>query len=67
MMLKKRWTNRLAFLIGSLVASNAFIAAAVPAGIEADQEDIFPDPMSNQVYATWKQDYKAIEKPFAAM
>jgi short-subunit dehydrogenase len=45
----------------------ADVAAAVLAGIEAGQEDIFPDPMSNQVYAAWKQDHKAIEKQFAAM
>jgi NAD(P)-dependent dehydrogenase (short-subunit alcohol dehydrogenase family) len=47
--------------------SPADVAAAVLAGIEADQEDIFPDSMSNQVYAAWKQDHKAIEKQFAAM
>jgi hypothetical protein len=32
-----------------------------------DQEDIFPDPMSAQVYAAWKQDHKAIERQFASM
>ena len=47
--------------------SPADVAAAVLAGIEADQEDIFPDPMSTQVYAAWKQDHKAIEKQFATM
>ena len=47
--------------------SPADVAAAVLAGIAAGQEDIFPDPMSNQVYATWRQDHKAIEKQFAAM
>lgn len=47
--------------------SPADIAAAVLAGVEAGQEDIFPDPMSNQVYTAWKQDHKAIEKQFAAM
>lgn len=43
------------------------IAAAVLSGIEAEQEDIFPDPMSTQVYAAWKQDHKAVEKQFATM
>lgn len=43
------------------------IATAVLSGIEAEQEDIFPDPMSTQVYAAWKQDHKAIEKQFATM
>jgi NAD(P)-dependent dehydrogenase (short-subunit alcohol dehydrogenase family) len=45
----------------------ADIATAVLSGIEAEQEDIFPDPMSTQVYAAWKQDHKAVEKKFAAM
>lgn len=40
----------------------ADIAAAVLLGIEAEQEDVFPDPMSTQLHAAWKQDHKAIEK-----
>lgn len=47
--------------------SPADIAAAVLAGIEAGQEDIFPDPMSTQLYAAWKQDHKTVERQFAAM
>jgi NAD(P)-dependent dehydrogenase (short-subunit alcohol dehydrogenase family) len=47
--------------------SPADVAAAVLSGIEAEQEDIFPDPMSTQLYAAWKQDHKAVEKQFAAM
>lgn len=47
--------------------SPADIVAAVLAGVEAEQEDIFPDPMSNQLYAAWKQDHKAVEKQFAMM
>lgn len=47
--------------------SPADVAAAVVAGIGEAQEDIFPDPMSTQVYAAWKQDHKAVEKQFAAM
>ncbi|MEO1621226.1 MAG: SDR family oxidoreductase [Cyanobacteria bacterium J06632_3] len=45
----------------------ADVAKAVLAGIEAGQEDIFPDPMATQVYAAWKQDHKAVEKQFAVM
>lgn len=45
----------------------AEIAAAVIRGIESGQEDIFPDPMSMQLYAAWRQDHKAVEKQFAAM
>jgi hypothetical protein len=41
--------------------SPADVTAAVLAGIEAGAEDIFPDPMSIQVYASWRQDRKAIE------
>jgi NAD(P)-dependent dehydrogenase (short-subunit alcohol dehydrogenase family) len=43
------------------------VAMAILSGIEAGQEDIFPDSMSTQVYEAWKQDHKAIEKQFAAM
>lgn len=45
----------------------ADVAAAVVAGIEAGNEDIFPDPMSTQLYAAWRRDHKAVEKQFAAM
>jgi NAD(P)-dependent dehydrogenase (short-subunit alcohol dehydrogenase family) len=45
----------------------ADIATAVLQGIETEQEDIFPDPMSTQLYAAWKQDHKAVEKQFATM
>lgn len=41
------------------------VANEVIAGIAAGAEDIFPDPMSKQVYAGWKADHKAIEKQFA--
>lgn len=47
--------------------SPADIASAVIAGIESGNEDIFPDPMSTQLYAAWKQDHKAVEKQFATM
>jgi NAD(P)-dependent dehydrogenase (short-subunit alcohol dehydrogenase family) len=47
--------------------SPADVATNLILGIEADLEDIFPDPMSTQVYASWKQDHKAIEKQFATM
>jgi NAD(P)-dependent dehydrogenase (short-subunit alcohol dehydrogenase family) len=45
----------------------ADVAAAVLKGIEADEEDIFPDPMSRQLYAHWAADHKAIERQFATM
>ena len=43
------------------------VAAAIVAGVAANQEDIFPDAMSARVYAAWKQDHKAIERQFASM
>ena len=45
----------------------AEVARAVVAGIEADHEDILPDPMSSSVYEQWRQNHKAVEKQFAAM
>jgi NAD(P)-dependent dehydrogenase (short-subunit alcohol dehydrogenase family) len=36
-------------------------------GILADQEDIFPDPMSQQVRELWSRDPKGLERQFASM
>ena len=43
------------------------VAGAILSGIEAGAEDIFPDPMSTAVYASWKSDHKAVERQFASM
>jgi NAD(P)-dependent dehydrogenase (short-subunit alcohol dehydrogenase family) len=43
------------------------VAEAVLAGIESDSEDIFPDPMSRQLYASWSADHKSVERQFAAI
>jgi NAD(P)-dependent dehydrogenase (short-subunit alcohol dehydrogenase family) len=43
------------------------VASAVLQGIEADEEDIFPDSMSKELYAQWMTDHKAIERQFATM
>ncbi len=43
------------------------VASAVLKGIEANEEDIFPDPMSRQLYTQWAADHKAIEHQFATM
>jgi NAD(P)-dependent dehydrogenase (short-subunit alcohol dehydrogenase family) len=48
-------------------ASPVEVAKAIVSGIAMNQEDIFPDSMSTQVYAAWLQDHKAVEKQFAAM
>jgi NAD(P)-dependent dehydrogenase (short-subunit alcohol dehydrogenase family) len=47
--------------------SPADVARAVLDGVQAGTEDIFPDPMSQQVYAAWKADHKAVERQFASM
>lgn len=46
--------------------SSQEVAAAICAGVEADEEDIFPDPMSKEVSAMLAKDVKAVEKQFAA-
>ncbi len=48
-------------------ASPVDVAAAIVEGVNGDQEDIFPDAMSQQVYQAWRTDHKAVEKQFASM
>jgi len=48
-------------------ASPKDIAVAIIEGVSNQQEDIFPDAMSKQVYAAWVEDHKAVEKQFAQM
>jgi NAD(P)-dependent dehydrogenase (short-subunit alcohol dehydrogenase family) len=43
------------------------VARAILGGVEANEEDIYPDPMAEQVYAAWREDHKAVERQFAAM
>jgi NAD(P)-dependent dehydrogenase (short-subunit alcohol dehydrogenase family) len=43
------------------------VAMEVLKGIESNTEDIFPDPMSMQIYPQWASDHKRIEHDFAAM
>lgn len=43
------------------------VARAIVAGINAGQEDIFPDAVSSSVYTAWKADHKAVEGHFASM
>jgi NAD(P)-dependent dehydrogenase (short-subunit alcohol dehydrogenase family) len=43
------------------------VAQAVLAAVEADEADIFPDPMSQNAHATWRQDPKALERQFGTM
>ncbi len=48
-------------------ASPREVADEILAGIEEGIEDIFPDPMSKQVYGAWAADHKAVERQFASM
>lgn len=43
------------------------VADEVLAALEANVEDIFPDPMSKQLYSQWVTDHKGVERQFAAM
>lgn len=43
------------------------VARAVVEGIVPGAEDIFPDPMSGEVYAAWRSDHKAVERQFATI
>ncbi|MBI3562361.1 MAG: SDR family oxidoreductase [Gammaproteobacteria bacterium] len=43
------------------------VVQAVLEGVVAGTEDIFPDPMSKQLYSAWKADHKAVEHQFASM
>src|SRR5690349_21057228 len=43
------------------------VAREILAGLEAETEDIFPDPMAKQLYSQWAVDHKAIEHQFATM
>jgi len=43
------------------------VARGTLAGVEASDEDIYPDPMSQEVYSAWRKDHKAVERQFAAM
>ena len=45
----------------------AVTAENIIAGIAAGVEDIFPDPMSEQVGQLWSRDPKALERQFASM
>jgi len=43
------------------------VSGLLELAVEADDEDIFPDPMSRQLYTHWAGDHKAIERQFAAL
>lgn len=47
--------------------SSEVAAENIIKGIEAGNEDIFPDPFSVEIAGSWSKDPKAVERSFAAM
>ena len=47
--------------------SSDIAAENIIKGIEAGNEDIFPDPFSVEIAGSWSKDPKAVERSFAAM
>jgi short-subunit dehydrogenase len=47
--------------------SPADVARAVVRGVEAGEEDIFPDAMAEGAFATWRRDPKELERQLASM
>ncbi len=47
--------------------SPADVASAVVAGVARGEEDIFPDPMAQQMGALWNKCPKEYERAFASM
>ncbi|HET9299272.1 MAG TPA: SDR family oxidoreductase [Candidatus Polarisedimenticolaceae bacterium] len=45
----------------------AHVALETLKGIEAGEEDIFPDPMAKTIYLQWTTDHKAIEHQWSAL
>lgn len=43
------------------------VAKAIVDGVELGREDIFPDPMSQGAFATWRRDPKELERQLASM
>ena len=48
-------------------AAPAAVASAILDGIESGTEDIFPDAMSEALYAQWLDNHKAVERQLAVM
>lgn len=47
--------------------SPELVAQAIVAGVEADEEDICPDPTSQQLYTQWQSDPRAVARALGAM
>jgi hypothetical protein len=51
----------------STTTSPADVAHAILDGVEAGDEDIFPDPMSRDGHKAWRDDPKALERQMASI
>jgi NAD(P)-dependent dehydrogenase (short-subunit alcohol dehydrogenase family) len=47
--------------------SPAAVARAIIEGVEHGEEDIFPDPMAQGAFATWRRDPKELERQLASL
>ncbi len=47
--------------------SPAEVAKALLAGVERGEEDIFPDPMAQEMGALWNKSHKELERAFASL
>jgi NAD(P)-dependent dehydrogenase (short-subunit alcohol dehydrogenase family) len=47
--------------------SPADVASAILEAVERGQEDVFPDPMAQELFATFRRDPKALEQQLASM
>jgi short-subunit dehydrogenase len=47
--------------------SPEIVSRAIVEGIARGDEDILPDPMARDVFATWMRDPKALERQFGSM
>ena len=48
-------------------SSPALVARGILEGLAAGDDEILPDPMARDLFATWRRDFKEMERQFAAM
>ncbi|GAA2936583.1 SDR family oxidoreductase [Streptomyces thioluteus] len=60
-------TDTLPAMTGFPRATTADVARAIVDGVEADAEEIFPDPFAEQIGEEWRRDPKAVERRLTAI
>lgn len=48
-------------------SSPTVVARGILDGVAAGEDEILPDPMARDLFATWRRDFKEMERQFAAM